>query len=389
MERQEQQDKKEEQKLSPLTQNPTYGERVHDFVFNKFINFWVNLTVSAAFTYWVTHSQKPFKLPWFDRKNVTFLMKEMPPPSELQRRIAASIYNFSPMNVFGKNEGFDTSNPPDTRRGKAATNAANTFTLVTAGHPIMIGSVWLGAKIKAPFVQWLNRRHYGDEAMDDPLMKARQAAIEIEERPTLIGAIIGRLGTIVATQVTTYTVGNPTNILSWLGAKVGIKFPGMDKIAGVFGDNLGRTFEELAPDRAEKIDAYLAKNNKYNWSTQQIQADASLKGTPYKNSAQHFGKYLAQDVLYTMVTATTINPAINFLKKFIPGLTYTPKGADAIIAAAANDDIPAEMISPKALHIKPNRFADEAPDMPESTITGERSHESRIANDNLTLGATA
>lgn len=380
----------EQQRLSPLVQQPTYGERVYDYIFNKFLNFWVNLTVSAAFTYWVTHQHQPLKI----------FGKSLPAPSKIQQNVAAWFYNFAPMRVFSKGSdigGYDPGKPPTSMRGKAANNAANILTLTAAGHPIMIGSVWLGAKIKSPLVEWLNRRHYGDAAMEDPLLKARHAAIEVEERPTLLGAVLGRAGTIVATQTTGYTIGNSANLFTWLGkSKLPIpgksklvNFTGIDHIAGVFGDSLGAPVQELLKNQTDALDRRLEQRG-YGWSAAQTQRDDSLRTQPYQNAAQHFGKYLAQDVLYTIVTASTISPAINWLKGFIPGLTYIPKAKAHLVA-----EIP---YTPKELHIKPNRIADAAPEaeanaseIPDTTISGSKLHAAQIANENRreTLGVSA
>jgi hypothetical protein len=257
----------EKQALSPLSQEMTYGERAHNFIFNNLINFWMNLAVSGLFTYWVMHYQKPVNLG----------MIKLPSPSMMQNHVAAFIYKLSPMSWFGAKETFDVTNPPTAPRGKAASNAATTFTLVGAGHPIMIGSVWLGAKFKAPIVKWFNRRHYGDEAMQNDDLRARHAAIEMEERPTFLGAVVGRLGTILATQLATYTVGNPTNVISSLGKIIGINFPGVDKIAGVVGNNVGEAVQELLPNTMARVDNYLAADDKYNWSSKQIQENPALK----------------------------------------------------------------------------------------------------------------
>lgn len=326
--------------LSPMAKELTYGERQYNFIFGYMINFWVNLLTSAVFTYWVTHSQKSFKL----------LGKEFSAPSVLQQKLASKFYTFAPMGVFGAKETYDPASPPSTMRGKAASNAANVFTLVMAGHPIMIGSVWLGAKVKAPIVKYFNRRHYGDEAMENPDIKARHLAIEAEERPTLFGAVIGRLGTIAATQFTAYTVGNGSNLFSWMGKRIGFNFPGMDRVAEIGGNHLGMAAQDLMPSASNRLDNFLAKDGKYNWSARQIQENAALRNTPYHNSFQHVGKYLAQDVLYSAVTAGSIGPAMNFMKKYIPGMTYRPKLSPERIAEGK--------ILERALHIKPNPLAD-------------------------------
>jgi len=352
--------------LSPFAKEETYGEKKYHAFFNVFINFWVNLGVSAVFTYWVSHSTNPIKLPFSDRK--------FPSPSELQKRVAHGIHNLPFMRVFGLKDNPD----PNNMRVVAAGKMANTLTLVTAGHPIMIPSVWLGAKIKPAFVRYFDRKHYGDEAMESADLKARHAAIDVAERPTFIGAVVGRIGTIFATQFTTYSIGSSTNAINWTGKKLGIQrvanFPGIDKIAEVFGNNLGRVPEELMPKRTAAIDEHLSANG-YNWSGGQLNDYPELKGQPYKRSAQHLGKYLAQDVLYTVVTATSISPIINTMKKFIPGLTYKPTTKIA-------NDTPA--VAPEKLHLRPPVFADAAPPAaPRALIADNQNRET--ANDHAPL----
>jgi hypothetical protein len=374
--------------VSPLAQDKTYGEKTYDLIFNNLINFWVNLIASAAFTYWVTHSQKPIKLP--------FIAKEFSPPSVVQQKIAKGIHNWPIMGVFGPKGEYDIANPPSNKRGKAANNAANVLTLVTAGHPILILSVWLGAKIKAPFVMALDRKHYGDEAMDDPSLKARHEALEVAERPTLLGAVVGRIGTIFATQFTVYTIGNPDNLLNWVGRKLhipGVKsFPGMDHTAEVIGNKAGLAVEELFPNNTGRMDNFLRTDShgahKFDWSAKQIQENPALKSEPYQRSAQHMGKYLAQDVLYTAVTASTITPAIHFIKKFIPGMTYTPEAARRIPSPELQKLREETRVNPGRVAQLPdaaNQNIDTANDQPAPTTETPQAHVSAITNQSTLI----
>lgn len=319
----EKQQDKEDQALavSPLAQDKTYGEKKYELVFNKLINFWLNLIVSAGFTYWVSHSQRPIKLPF---------QKTPASPSAIQGNISSWIEKRRIMGVFnGNSPGLDaTGQPLASPRATYASNASNVLTLVTAGHPILIGSVWLGAKIRAPFVKYLDRKHYGEAAMDDPSIKLRHALIESAESPTLFGAIVGRIGTIFATQFASYTIGNPDNAVKWAGKKLNLgvvsKFPGMDYLAEVVGNKAGEVAVELSPNSATRFDKR-QRQHQYDWSNQQKANPLVDTTRPYQNAPLHMGKYLAQDVLYTAVTSMTITPAINVLKRFIPGMTYKPK----------------------------------------------------------------
>lgn len=366
----------EGQGISPLANDKTYGERVYSGFFNHFLNFWVNLTVSGIFTYWATHSTKPIKLP--------FREKPLAPPSEIQQSVARFIHGLSPMNFFGEKTAYDIHNPPQTKRAGAANTLANVLTLTTAGHLIMIPSVWLGAKIKTPFVEYFNRRHYGEEAMQDPSLKARHKAIEMEERPTFLGALFGRVGTIIATQFTGYTIGNSTNFIRWGGQKANIPlakdFPGIDMVAETVGNKLGEVATTMAPGWTDNFDSSLRKKG-YSWSKNQLINKPELANEPYKRASLHLGKYIAQDVLYTAVTAASIAPAINFLKKFIPGMTYKP---------VVKDPLPEEQR--KRFDIDPHDIADRSSEPGSRTTKTEGNvprirvsdikHLERVANDN-------
>ena len=344
-----------EQPISPLSQESTYGERWHSFIFNNLINFWINLGVSALFTYWVTHSQKPVKFGPID----------WPAPSKIQENLAGWFYKRAPMNAFGvEDANFKKHDPlPISDRGKASSYLANVFTLVFAGHFIIVPSVWLGAKLKAPMVKWFNRRHYGDDAMQSDDLQARHAAIEMEERPTFLGAFVGRCFTILATQIAGFTIGNEKNAIS---KYCGLKFPGIDKIIEIPGAKMGEAAEQLLPKATTRLDAHAVKNQ-YTWSASQVLHDPSLAQKPYRNVSQHIGKYAAQDIMYTFITSLSISPVINVLKHVIPGLTYTPKVRRI---DEASDPIIAEKAA--TLRVTPNPIAEraEAADAPGTKVLG-------------------
>jgi hypothetical protein len=64
--------------------------------------------------------------------------------------------------------------------------------------------------------------------------------------------------------------------------------------------------------------------------------------------AEHYGRYAVSDILYTLVTALTIAPAINFSKKFIPFMTYRPKHE---VKAQSQADPTEAKIHTKPVHI--------------------------------------
>lgn len=343
-----QKDKKTSPDISPLGQDPTYGERVYSRVFDFGINFLANLTLSAGFNYWVNHSLKPIKL----------FGKQFSRPGEVQGALTDWIERRGIMKVF-------SDKPFSAELGSPRRITANTMsgvaTLTAMGHVIMIPSVWLGAKIKSPFVEYFDRKHYGEASLTDPTLVARHAAIANAERPTLFGAIIGRLGTIVATQTTAYTIGGPINLIQGIGKLTGLKslhgYKGLDHTLEFFGDRFGGVVSDtLGEARTNRINDALIRR-KYGWGLTQVDKAPELASSPYgrvpgggtSGFNEHYGKYVVSDIMYTIVTSLSINPAINFLKHYIPGVTYKPK-LQRQVPDYLQDDV-------EHVHIKPNPIA--------------------------------
>ncbi|MFM9890132.1 MAG: hypothetical protein ACKVOE_05745 [Rickettsiales bacterium] len=309
--------------ISPLAKDTTYGERVHKAVFEFGLNFMANLTLSALFSYWVNHSLKPVKLPF---------MKEAMRPAAIQQQVEGAIGK-----VIGATNAEATP-----FRSKAANSMASVATLTAIGHVIMIPSVWIGGIVKAPMVEWLNRRHYGDAAMEDPSLKARHLAIREEARPTLFGSVFGRFGTIAATQTTAYLVGHNLNLVTLAGRKMGVgaleRFKGLDALTESIGARVGGSLADSLPGQSARLNKFLQRRD-YGWSFNQLAEHPKLSKLPYGERLpsvdgksmqfgggffEHYGRYVSADILYTIVTALSIGPAINFFKKFVPGITYTP-----------------------------------------------------------------
>jgi hypothetical protein len=374
------------QTISPLANDPTYGERVFQRIYGPGLNFGLNLIVSAAFTYWVNHSHTPIKLA-AELKNILpkdIFGKSPARPAEFQSAIAQWIAKKPIMNFFKTEE----------IRNKAAGSMASVLTLTAAGHAVMIPSVWLGAKVKSPFIEWLDRKHYGEAGLDDPSLKARHEAIRHEERPNLFGAVIGRLGTVVATQTAAYTIGHDMNILRSLSKSLKIKplqeFKGIDHITEFSGDRIGGMISEAMPTQVAKLNAALVKRN-YGWSlnqaekfpkiglfttmpygTRRIGNDGVIHGGGF---AEHYGRYVVSDIMYTLVTSLTIAPAITLCKKFIPFMTYHPK-RESDAQSQAN---PAEA----RIHTKPVRIMDvAAPDTRVSNVALDAPLASRETTQN-------
>lgn len=350
--------------ISPLANDPTYGERVFQRLYGPGLNFGLNLVVSAAFTYWVNHSHTPItlsdKLKHILPKDLSKEIFARSParPAEFQSAIAQWAAKTPIMNLFKTQK----------IRDKAANSMAGVLTLTAAGHVVMIPTVWLGAKVKSPFVEWVDKRHYGSEAMNDPSLKARHEAIRHEERPNLFGAVIGRLGTVVATQTAAYTIGHDMNFFvmagkKWPRFKFLQKMTGIDNFTEFSGDRIGGMISEAIPKQMAQLNQTLAKKN-YGWSlnqaekfpkiglsanmpygTRRLGTDGVMHGGGF---AEHYGRYTVSDILYTLVTALTIAPAINFSKKFIPFMTYRPKHE---VKAQSQEDPTEARIHTKPVHI--------------------------------------
>ena len=298
--------------VSPLVNEKTYGERVYSRIFNWGLNYWLNLLSSAGFSQWAANSIKEIKVFGCEKAQ----------PRVLQEKLGDWIASRWFMNGFKNRQiaehGTIKGMEFVSKRGFAM---AESLTLLVPGFVVMIPSVWLGAKIKPAFVEWLNKRHYGDEAMDDPSLMARHQAIRAEARPTLIGAFIARLGTVGAVQLSTKLVGSESNTINWIGKKTNIEplknFEGINPSAGAIGRGIGGS---LPTSFRAKINN-LAGRLGLSWSKKQLQEGNS---GPYNQATQDLAKYIVMDTIYTIVSASTIHPAIKLLR-MIPGMSYKPK----------------------------------------------------------------
>lgn len=224
----------------------------------------------------------------------------------------------------------------------------------------MIPAVWLGAKIKPWFVEKLNKKHYGDEAMEDPSLKARHQAVRAEECPTFLGTFMARLGTVAAVQATAQGVGSRNNFLNKAGEKYNIKFA---KTFGInsFTDHVGEVAGGAMPEGLKKAYNTVTQKHGLDWSEDQIKKfakgekvfahlkpfvhnhptlvdakdnllphvrDGALKQMGvYTNATQDLGRFLVTDTIYTLVSALTVRPFLKLLSH-VPGMTYKPKVAE-------------------------------------------------------------
>lgn len=304
--------------VSPLVKDKTYGERVYNLVFNEGLNFWVNLLTSAGFSLWASSSRSHIKLPG---------MAEAATPRTIQNKLIDRVEN-----SFIIKSMKDAT--PDTKR-KRAVAVSEVFTLLMPGHIIMIPSVWLGAKIKPAFVRYFDKKHYGEDVENDPSIAYRHAVVDAEAKPTLLGAIVGRLGTMTTTMTASRLIGSEESYVNKFGEKHNIEaaknFPGLNQVASRIGTVVGEGMtQEVA--LVGKINSRLSK--RFDWSEKQIERGLN-KGT-YKSAVPDYIGFTAMDTLYTLITASVIHPIMAVLRH-VPGMTYTTAPAPEKVITPAGE----------------------------------------------------
>ncbi|MDX2095401.1 MAG: hypothetical protein SFW64_05640 [Alphaproteobacteria bacterium] len=309
MDRTEQQKSTDQPVVSPLAKDQTYGERKYHAIFDWGVNYWLNLFASAGFSHWAEHATRPFKLP--------LLMKEAATPRQIQQNLARRLEKIIPKLPFVKGmEGVVL-----TERSMAVARSA---TLLTPGFFIMIPSVWLGAKIKPWLIETFDRRHYGEEAMEDPSLKARHEAIRAEERPTFSGAFVARMATAVTAQLAALTIGSDSNFITKLGKKRNI--PALEKVAiDPITQKVGEAMGGLVPEGAQAYANGFLQRRGFDFSEEQRLKFG--KTGAYNSATKDFGRFVAADTFYTLITAATIRPFVKLLRH-LPFMSYKPKVAE-------------------------------------------------------------
>lgn len=332
MQRTEQQQTDDTPVISPLAKDKTYGERWYSTIFDWGLNYWTNLLASAGFSQYAEHATRPIKL-WG--------MKEAASPRELQEKLAKWIVEKDPF-MNGKIPFTQIDNPLPFMGGfknkmlaeKPAAEAAvaiaersmaraRSLTLLMPGFLVVIPTVWLGAKIKPWLVEALNKRHYGAEAMEDPTLKARHQAIEAEARPTFLGATVGRLGTMLAVQLTAQSVGSDNNFVNKIGDKLNnqsLRKFGVDPLTKSIGESIGGS---LPLGLRERYNGF-ARSHGLSWSEEQVKKFG--RTGKYSSATEDLGRFIATDTFYTMVTALTIHPLLKLLQ-YVPFMSHKPKVA--------------------------------------------------------------
>jgi hypothetical protein len=351
--------------VSPLANEKTYGERVYSRVFDWGLNYWTNLLASAGFSHWVSNSTNKLSIlndasPRDLQTSLGKRISESPfmegyKNSELLKQGGLEAADKLSKGLISTEEAGSLLKTAETiakrNLGKRGFAMAESLTLLVPGFAVMIPSVWLGAKIKPWFVEKLNQRHYGNEAMDDPSLKARHEALRAEESPTLLGTVIARLGTVLAVQGTAKFIGSESNTINtigkWTKNESLKKFPGINTSAAEFGEKLGSS----APARLQNWFNGKAKKWNFNWSVGQLE---SGKTGPYNFATQDATKYVVMDTMYTAVSALTIRPFI----KLLPKVPFIGRFMSDKPKVAANSPV----LDGDKVKVPANRYADAAPD---------------------------
>ena len=313
---------KEEHKLDKNSIAPvdfkTHGEKMHHAIFDSSLNFWANLIASAAFSYWAAHSHNKIKLKIGPIEPINFKGLDINhSPSEIQTNMG---------NWLLKTPLFKGLVTKDAEKARKRSHAvAEVLTLLTPGFAIMIPSVWLGEKYKSSIVRYFDKQKYGENPEDNPVIAERYAILDSEKKPTLLGAVTARFGTMALTLGTGRLIGSEGNFIHSFGktmkdgklqlleeaAKVpsflqpasnalhainkglhslinkGLEplsktklgqnsghsleqFPGINPIAGDIGTEIGNVVNRMLPESWSKGIVSFFKRHDYGWSTDQV-----------------------------------------------------------------------------------------------------------------------
>ncbi|MFZ4125452.1 MAG: hypothetical protein ACOYJ2_05215 [Rickettsiales bacterium] len=322
----------------------THGEKTHHAIFNSALNFWINLTASAAFSYWAAHSHTKIKLNIGPIKPINFKgLNVNHSPSEIQTNLGSWLLNKTP---FFK--GLAAKDFEEARKRSHA--VAEVATLLTPGFAIMVPSVWLGEKYKSSIVRYFDKQKYGERPEDNPVIAERYAILDAQKKPTILGAVTARFGTMALTITTGRLIGSEGNFIHSFGkamkngklepleeaaklpsflqpasnvlhaanqalhslinkgleplskTKIGQnsghaleQFPGVNPIAGDIGTEVGNVVNRMLPKSWSDGIVSFFKNKHYGWSTDQVKRavhDLSDAELLTKAEAGHAGPIL-------------------------------------------------------------------------------------------------
>ena len=297
---------------SKLPAEKTYGEKAHALIFGNLINFWATFAISGLFVFWVKHSSKP----------ISFLGNKLP------REFHADARGWFRNLPFVK--ALPGGNPV---QEKVAYVMADALTINTPGIATILPSAWLGAKFKTPIVEGLDKMHYGDNAEDDPRIAERHRAIETERKPNVVGATLARIGSMTAGVFVGYLIGAPQNFVNMLGKGNPLlrDFKGIDHYATQAGDSIGGMVTKASPELSHWLDRKFRAIG-IDWEPGQKE---KLGATGvYNRSTRDWAKWTSADLMYTMVTSSTIGPLVGLLSQ-APLLSYHQKPHHPASAAPA------------------------------------------------------
>ncbi|MEJ0010218.1 MAG: hypothetical protein WDN72_06730 [Alphaproteobacteria bacterium] len=276
-----------------LQVEPTFGEKLHHYLFNIAINFGATLAISGLFVFWVKHSIRPLPQAFFKGKL----------PSEYHQYVRAQFQKLPFVKMFANPE-------------KVANIMADALSINLPGTLTILPSAYFGAKYKAPIVEAIDRHHYGADAEDDPRIVERHRLIHEEHKPTLLGAVLARIGSMTASVATSWAIGAPDNLVRRFGrnnSAIG-EFQGVDAMAVRVGRNIGSAMGRAAPGINQKVDKAFDRMG-VDWAHE-------VAGHEKLNSAlEGWMHYTALDVMYTLVTSTTIHPFVRLIGK-LPFMSY-------------------------------------------------------------------
>lgn len=279
----------------------TWGEKVYNNTVYKFFGFGVNLGFSSLLTYLTLHSD--WKMPLLKKKDGSGLMiKEV--YGGLRDKfenspITANLKGFSPVTE-------------EVRKDRAKV-MASALVLTLGGH-IMIPIIKFFEDRKTGIVKWLDNKHYGPEAEENPEIMAAHQRVAEEIRPTLASTVLARLGSVLAVQLSARTIGIEKNLIKKGAEAVNLPiardFNGLDR----FTEEKGLLVANKLPSRiSNATDKFLIKTSGGN-----VKPDAEHKPTAL------LFKYGFSDIVYTIITAVTIKPLNNWLIRHFEFLRKAP-----------------------------------------------------------------
>lgn len=281
----------------------TWGERTYDNIVYKVFGFGVNLGFSSYLTYWINHSNRHVPFTQSTPRNISENVKNW---------FYDSILTGSKANATRDHAGLQINKG----RSSIASAMGNALILTMGGH-ILIPIVKIAEDKKTRIVQWLDKRHYGEDGVQAPEIQAAHDRIAEEIRPTWTSTILSRVVSMGTVQIAARTVGHENNFIKIGGKKISApfvqEFPGIDKGA----EEIGAAIVEkgyLPSSIKNATDRFLISSTK----SDPMYRD-KIRENEYRDRAPTtmLLKYGVSDIIYTALTASVIKPANNwFMRNF-------------------------------------------------------------------------